>query len=354
MAFRVLVINFGSTSSKLSFYKKDLEENAVVVQHSRSEINLYRNIAEQIPMRKKIVFDFFKKSDLCPENLSAIAVRAGALPPLEAGGYLVNQAMIERLTKNPVADHAANLCAIIAFEIFQPLGIPVYIYDSGVIDQMEEIAKISGIPEVQRKSMGHLENMRAAAFFTARKLNEDYHDLNLVVCHMGGGITLSIHNKGRMIDIITDENGPFAPERSGSLPCYDLVNLCFSGKYQKEELLKLIRGKGGLYAYLGTTDALEIEKRISENDKNAELIYQAMAYQVAKAIGELATVVDGYVHRIVLTGGLARSKIFTGWVRKRVRFIAPVEIVPGEREMESLALGVLRILEGKEVAHQYV
>jgi butyrate kinase len=300
-----------------------------------------------------MVFDFLKSAGLKIDDLSAIAARAGATPPLEAGAYRVNRSMVDRLSHNPIADHPANLCAIIAYEIAQPLEIPVYIYDSGTVDQMDDVARISGLPELKRKSLGHAENMRAVAKEIALREGKAYEEMNIIVAHLGGGITLSIHRKGRMVDIISDDGGPFAPERTGILPSIDLVRLCYSGKYDQETLIKRIRGQGGVLAYLDTADALEVEERIRNNDKEAKRVYFAMAYQVAKAIGELATVVNGEVDRIVLTGGLARSDLFTGWIIKKVRFIAPVEIIPGEREMEALCLGALRVLQGIEKARAY-
>jgi len=242
---------------------------------------------------------------------------------------------------------------VIAYEIAYPMRIPVFIYDSGAVDQMDEAARISGIPEIERKSLGHVENMRAIAKKVATRKRKAYEEMNLVVAHLAGGINLGIHRKGRMVDIISDDGGPFSPERAGILPSIDLVNLCYSGRYDQETLVKKIRGKGGLLAYLDTADALEVENRIRNNDEKAKQIYFAMACQVAKGIGELATLVDGAVDRIVLTGGLARSDLFTGWISKKVRFIAPVDIIPGERELEALALGTLRVLRGIEKAREY-
>lgn len=352
-AFRILVVNFGSTSTKISLFENEVEKHRVNMEHPRSEIDRYKTIPEQLPMRRYAVESFLREAKIDIKGLSAIAARAGILPPLEAGAYKVNSLMVERLLSAPLAEHAANLCAVIAHEMAAPSGIPVYIYDSSVIDQMDDVARISGIPEIARTSKAHLENMRAAAFETARMMNRPYEDLNLIVAHMGGGTSLSIHRKGRVVDIISDDEGPFAPERAGGVPCIDLIKLCFSGKYDEQATLKFIRGKGGLLAYLGTTDALEIEARIRNNDREAEIIYYAMAYQVAKGIGQLATVVNGQVDRIILTGGLSRSRMLTGWLEEKVGFLAPLEIIPGEREMEHLALGTLRVLQGIETAREY-
>ena len=349
----ILAINFGSTSTKLGIFENDIEKHRRNLDHPRSEIDGYHSIADQKPMRKEQVLGFLKAVNVKPEDLDAIAARAGALPPLNAGAYRVNESMIDRLARNPVADHVANLCPIVAYEIAHPFGIPVYIYDSGTVDEMDEVARISGLPDIERKSLGHLENMRAVAREVASGKGKAYEEMDLIVAHLGGGITLSIHCKGKMVDIISDDGGPFSPERAGILPSIDLVKLCFSGKYDQETLIKQIRGRGGLFAYLDTADALEVEDRIRNKDEKARRVYQAMAYQVAKGIGELATVVDGAVDTIVLTGGHARSKMFTEWISKKVRFIAPGEIIPGERELEALSLGTLRVLRGIEKAREY-
>ena len=351
--FYILAINFGSTSTKIGLYENKTEKKRIQVDHPRPEISVYNSVAEQKSMRKATVFDFLKTTKFRLEDLSAIAARAGATPPLKTGAYRVNKAMVDRLVHNPVADHPANLCAVIAYEIASPLDIPVYIYDSGTADQMDDVARISGFPEIDRKSLGHVENMRAVAKDTARKFGKAYHEMNLIVAHLGGAITMSVHRKGRMVDIISDDGGPFSPERAGILPSIDLARLCYSAKYDQDTILKRIRGRGGLLAYLDTADAIEVESRIRANDEKAELVYNAMTYQVAKGIGELATVVDGKVDRIILTGGLAHSKLFTEWISKKVRFIAPVEIIPGERELEALALGTLRVLQGIEEVREY-
>ncbi len=352
-SFRIMAINFGSTSSKIGLYEDYLESCRASIEHSREDIDRCRLAIDQKKMRMETILSFMDERKIKIEDLSAIAARGGATPQLEPGAYRVNEAMVNRLTHNPVGDHAANLCAIIGYELAKPFGIPVYIYDSGMMDQMDDVARISGLPEIKRKSQGHMENMRAVAMETAREMGRPYEELNLIVAHLGGGITMSVHKKGRMVDIISDDGGTFSPERAGILPSLDLIRLCFSGKYDQHELLKMIRGKGGLLAHLGTTDALKIQERIKNGDEKGRLIYYAMAYQTAKSIGSLATVVDGVVDRIILTGGLARSEMFTGWVCQRIGFIAPVDVIPGEKEVEHLAFGVLRVLRGEEKARDY-
>lgn len=267
--------------------------------------------------------------------------------------WKINEAMLDRLINRPIAEHASNLGAVIAYEIARPLGIPAYIYDSVAVDELEDVSKISGLPDINRKSLSHALNMRAVAIKTAKKSNKSYHDMNIIVAHLGGGISLSIHKDGKMIDIVSDDEGPFSPERAGRVPCMLLAKLCYSGKYDQRTMMKKLRGNGGLVAYLGTNKAIEVEERIKNGDKEAELVYYALAYQIAKGIGELATVVMGEVDRIVITGGIAHSKVMTELIKERVKFIAPVDIMPSENELESLALGALRVLKDEEKAHEY-
>ena len=221
------------------------------------------------------------------------------------------------------------------------------------MDELQDIARISGMPAIGRDSLSHCLNMRAVARKLAAERGKEYSSLSLIVAHLGGGITVSMHHKGCMIDIVSDDEGPFSPERAGRVPCRRLIELCYSGQYNHEIMRKMLRGNGGLVAYLGTNNAQEVEARINKGDRAAALIYQAMAYQIAKAIGELATVVQGKVDGIVLTGGIAHSKMLTGWIAESVGFIAPVSIFPGENELESLALGALRVLRGEEPAHEF-
>ena len=259
--------------------------------------------------------------------------------------------MIDRLKYRPVVEHASNLGAIIAFAISKPLKIPSYIYDCVSVDELTDIARISGLAEIERKSFSHALNMRAVAIKTAKKMGREYCDLNFIVAHLGGGISVSLHSNGKMIDLVSDDEGPFSPERSGGLQCKELMKMCY--KNDEAVMLKKLRGKGGFVSYLGTNSAQDVEDMVNKGDKRAKLIYEAMAYQISKAIGDLATVVSGKVDCIIITGGIAYSKMMTTWIKKRVEFIAPLEIVPGENELEALALGTLRVLKGEEKAHEY-
>ncbi|MCT4618716.1 MAG: butyrate kinase [Marinisporobacter sp.] len=350
---KILAINPGSTSTKIAIYENNEEIYKKSIEHSNEEIEKYKHIADQYGMRKEALMNFLKEINFDVKELAAVVGRGGLLPPVQSGAYRVNESMVERLAKRPVIEHAANLGAIIAYEIAKPLDIPAFIYDSVAVNELGEIAKISGMADIERDSFSHALNMRAVGIKVAKELGKEYTDMNLIIAHLGGGMSVSIHKKGKMVDIVSDDEGPFSPERAGRVPCKRLIQLCYSGKFDKNTMKKKLRGKGGLISYLGTNSALEVEEKIKNGDDYAKLIYEAMAYQIAKGIGELATVVEGEVDRIIITGGIAHSKMITEWIKKRVRFIAPVEIVPGENELKALAQGALRVLKGEEIAHEY-
>ncbi|MEL7564175.1 MAG: butyrate kinase [Dehalobacterium sp.] len=352
--YHILAINPGSTSTKIAIYENGLQLFKETIDHPKSETEKFLTVSDQFEMRKDAIINALQRKNFNLKLLKAVVGRGGILPPMKSGAYEVNQIMIDRLLHNPLVGHASNLGALIAYEIAEPLGIKSYVYDPVTVDEYDDVARISGLPEFVRYSECHALNSRAVAREIARKLDKSYHDLNFIVAHLGGGISTSLHQKGRMVDAIADDEGTFSPERAGRVPCRQLVELCFSGRYDKQSILKKLRGQGGLFAYLGISDALEVEERIKNGDADAYLIYSAMAYQVAKGIGELATVVNGEVDRIILTGSIAYSEMLTGWIKERVQFIASVEIVPGEHELEALAAGALRVVKGEETAHQYV
>lgn len=349
--YQILAINPGSTSTKIAIYEDTKEIFKKNIEHTNDELEKYKNIAEQYEMRYKAIMDFLEENGFDVWNLSAVVGRGGLLPPVKSGAYRVNESMVNRLRFRPVVEHASNLGAIISNEIANKVGIPAFIYDSVAVDELEDIARISGLVDIERKSFSHALNMRAVAIKTAGEMEKNYKDMNFIVAHLGGGISVSVHSKGKMIDIVSDDEGPFSPERSGRLPGKDLMNMCYEN--DKNTMKKKLRGKGGLISYLGTNSALVVEEKIKSGDDYAKLIYEAMAYQIAKGIGELAVVVDGAVDRIIITGGIAHSSMMTGWIKKRVEFIAPVVIVPGENELESLAMGALRVLKGEETAREY-
>jgi len=353
MSHKILAINPGSTSTKISIYENDKELFCKTLDHPVSEVEKYNRVADQFDMRKEVILSFLKENGYEVNELSAVVGRGGMVPSVKSGAYLVNDIMVDRLKNNPVMEHASNLGAIIAYEIANTANLPAYIYDSVRVDELSDIARISGMADIPRTSSSHVLNSRATAMKVAAKYNKNYSDMNLVVAHLGGGISLSVHEKGKIVDIISDDEGPFSPERSGRVPCSALIDVCYSGQFDKRTMHKKVRGNGGLRSYLNTVDAREVEKMIENGDENARLIYEAMAYQVAKGIGELATVVDGKVDAIIITGGIAYSNMMTSWIKKKVEFISNVEIVPGENEMESLSLGTLRVLNGLEEAREY-
>jgi butyrate kinase len=353
MNYNILAINPGSTSTKIALYENEKEVFCKTLDHAAEEIEKYDKIQDQFEMRKNVVLSFLMDNGYEVNKLSAVVGRGGMVPKVRSGAYKVNESMVNRLRNNPVVEHASNLGALIAYEIANTVGVSAYIYDSVRVDELIDLARISGMPEIPRTSTSHALNSRAMAMKVAKMYGKKYTDMNFVVAHLGGGISISVHEKGRMVDIIADDEGPFSPERAGRVPCKELIDMCYSGKFDKKTMNKKLRGNGGLKAYLNTVDVREVEKMIESGSEEAKLVLEAMAYQVAKGIGDLATVVEGKVDAIVITGGIAYSTRMTSWIKKRVQFIAPVEVMPGENEMESLALGTLRVLKEEETAEEY-
>lgn len=348
----ILSVNPGSTTTKIAVYRDETPLFAVTVEH-RPEDVAGKRIMEQFALRREALTRCLETHGLRPGDLSAVAARGGKLPPLRRGAYRVNALMVETLRTRPVDEHASNLGAVLAYDLAEPLGIPAYIYDAVVTDEMDEVARFSGVPELVRRASCHVLNMRAAARKYAERAGRPPNEIAVVVMHMGGGISGCALLHGRMIDVLSDEEGPFSPERAGRVPCRQLVDLCFSGRLDHAAAIRRMRGNGGLLAYLGTSSALETERRIAAGDAYAAHVYEAMAYQAAKGIGELATVLRGGPEAIILTGAIAHSRLFTRMIADRVRFIAPVEVIPGENEMEALALGVLRVLRGEEGCREF-
>ncbi|MGI5892383.1 MAG: butyrate kinase [Bacillota bacterium] len=351
---KILVINPGSTSTKIAVYNDDKPLFVEGIDHDQETIAQYKNIADQYEMRKNLILDVLKKNNVDIKDLTAVVARGGLLPPVQSGAYRVNQDMVDKLKYNPQNEHASNLGAIIAYAISEPLNIPSFVYDPVTVDELEPIARITGLPEMQRKGMGHNLNMRASAIKYAKSINKPYNQLTLIVAHLGGGITLTLHKNGRMIDMISDDEGPFSPERAGGLPVFQVAKMITSGGYDYKGFMSKIKNSGGLQGYFGVKDARAIEKMIAEGNEKAALVYEALALNVAKNIAKLAPVVNGQVDAIILTGGIAYSKMMTDWITQRVQFIAPVVVLAGENEMESLSHGALRVLRGEEEAHTFV
>lgn len=277
MTYRILAINPGSTSTKIAVY--DGEEQILVktIDHPAEEIAKYNTIQDQFEMRKEAVLNILKENSIDLKSLSAIVGRGGVLPPVKSGAYLVNEEMIDVLRHRPVLEHASNLGAVVAHAISEPLGINSYIYDSVAVDELIDVARISGLCGMDRSSAGHALNTRAMALKYAKDKGKDYKSLNLIVAHIGGGVSIYLHEKGRMVDMLSDDEGPFSPERSGRVPATKLVAACYSGQYSEREMTKKIRGKGGIVSYLNTVDAREVEKMIAEGNEEAKIIYEAMA-----------------------------------------------------------------------------
>ncbi|SHN53217.1 butyrate kinase [Desulfitobacterium chlororespirans] len=353
MEFKILAINPGSTSTKVALYQDEAELFCETLDHPREEMAPYGKVREQFAMRKAVVLACLSKHGVEAGQLSAVVGRGGMLPAVKSGAYQVNQEMLDALTNHPVMEHASNLGALLAYEIAGLAGIPAYIYDSVRVDELKPIARLSGMPEIPRTSTSHALNTRAMAIKYAYEQGREYTDMNFIVAHLGGGISLNVHEKGQLVDVIPDDEGPFSPEGSGRVHCKSLIKLCYADRYDEQTMQKKLRGNGGLKAYLQTTDAREVEAMILAGNEEARLVYEAMAYQVAKGIGELATVVCGKLDAIIITGGIAYSELLTSWIKKRVEFLAPVIVMSGENEMEALALGTLRVLRGEEQARVY-
>lgn len=352
--YHILVINPGSTTTKLSLFKNETLLFGEKIAHSNESLKTFDRIMDQYEFRKKMILDFLKKKSLNLENIDAVVGRGGLLKPLSSGTYRVNQKMINHLRKGIFGEHASNLGAILAYHIAKK-GVPAYIVDPVIVDEMEDIARISGMPLLPRKSIFHALNQKAVARKAATALGKTYEDINFIVVHMGGGISVGIHKKGRVIDVNNALNGegPFSPERSGTVPVGDLVQLCFSGKYSQNEILAMIKGKGGLVAYLNSNDVEQVIFRIKTGNLKAKLILDAMIYQISKQIGEGATVLKGNVDAIILTGGISHSSYVVEQIKDRVSFIALVMVYPGEEEMLSLCQGGLRVLRGEEEEKVY-
>lgn len=354
MAYKILVINIGATSTKVALFRDEEPIFKETISHSAEELAPYKTFLHQGDFRRRVIKELIEQKGLRLEELDIIVSRGGGTKPISTGAYRINKVMCDDLLSGIYERHPANWGPVIAYEMAERVNIPAIIVDSPSSDEFELLARFSGMPEIKRRSGFHVLNQKAAARKVAEELGKKYEELHLLVVHLGGGISVGAHKKGRIIDASHGiEEGPFSPDRAGNLPVLDLMNLCFSGKYTQEQLQKKLMGAGGLIAYLGTNDAQEVERRISEGDKEALLVYQAMAYQISKEIGAMATVLKGEIDAVVLTGGLAYSEMLINWIKERVCFIAPVRAYPGEDEIKALASGALRVLRGEEVLKQY-
>ncbi|WP_291632778.1 butyrate kinase [Clostridium sp.] len=355
MSYKLLIINPGSTSTKIGVYEDENEILEETLRHSSEEIGKFEGIFEQLNFRKDVILNILKEKNFDINTLDAVVGRGGLLKPIEGGTYAVNEAMLNDLKIGVQGQHASNLGGIIANEIAKSLDIPSFIVDPVTVDEMIDVARISGMPEIERKSIFHALNQKAVARRYAKENGKKYEEINLIVAHLGGGVSVGAHKAGRVIDVnnALDGDGPFSPERSGGLPVGDLSKMCFSGKYTLDDIKKKINGKGGFVAYLNTNDARLVEDKTEAGDEKYKLIFEAMGYQVAKEIGKCAAVLSGKVDAIILTGGIAYSKPMVNYIKERVEFITNVVVYPGEDELLALAEGGLRVLSGKEKAKEY-
>ncbi|MBU1427529.1 butyrate kinase [bacterium] len=354
MKENILVINPGSTSTKIAIFNQEGKEIfKETISHSTEELSKFKSLLEQGPVRKKIILDTLKKKNIDSNSLKVIIGRGGVLKPLEAGTYEVNNKLINDLKNSPI-EHASNLGGIIAHEIAEEIDVPAYIADPVSVDEFTDIARISGLKGIERKSLLHTLNIRANAFRYAKEQGKKFEELNLIVAHLGGGISIAPIKKGKIIDVNNaNDGGPFSPERTGSLPNKALIHLCYSGEYSEKELYKLITNQGGLVSYLGTNDVREVMKKIEQGDKYAELIFEGMCYQIAKEIGAMAVVLKGKVEAIILTGGIAHNEILVNKIKDHTGWIAPVVVYPGEEEMKALAQAVIRVIKDEEKVKTY-
>ncbi|NDV57637.1 butyrate kinase [Bacteroides sp. 519] len=345
---KILAINPGSTSTKIAVYedKESLFESTI--RHSVNELSAYTCVSDQFEFRKSLVMDELKRNNV-PFLFDAIIGRGGLIKPIPSGVYEVNDALKNDLI-HAQREHASNLGGLIALELASELpGCKAFIADPVVVDELADVARISGSPLLPRISIFHALNQKAIARRYAKECGRKYEDLNLVVCHLGGGISVAAHKQGKVIDVnnALDGEGPISPERAGTLPAAQLVNLCFSGEYSKDELLKMITGRAGIAAHLGTTDMIAILKSIENGDKQAELIFNAMIYNVAKAVGSMAAILCGKVDAILFTGGIAYSEHIISCLKEYISFLAPVHVYPGEDELGALATNALGALTGE-------
>jgi butyrate kinase len=351
---KVLVINPGSTSTKFAVFHGNEPIFTQTIRHKDEDLINYPSVADQLDYRLELLLEELKSQQIELSMLNGIVGRGGFLKPLESGTYLVNEEMLHDLRSARYGEHASNLGAMMAHKLGTVCNVPSFIVDPIVVDEFEETSRISGIPDIERISNLHALNIKAVSRKVASQLEAPYESFNFVIAHIGGGISVAAQKKGRLVDVNNANNeGPFSPERAGGVPAYQLVKLCYSGKYSEKEMLDLLTKKGGLYAYLGTKNALDAENRALAGEKEANLVLDAMIHQIAKEIGAMSTVLDGEIDGIILTGGICYSDFLVTKLRKKVSFLGDIYVVPGEEELEALAEGALRVLTKVEVAKNY-
>lgn len=349
----IFVINLGSTSTKIALFegKRQLVRSELHV--NPEELSGLFEAVDQLPLRTRSIKNELGGLGINPGDFDIIVTRGGNLPHICGGAYLADKYMIDFLRYAPFQQHVSNIACMIGTEIAAPYGTPVMIYDSVLVDEYDDEARISGLPEIEIVPGAHVLNSRMVCRRTAETLGREYEDCNFIVAHMGGGCSVTIHKKGRIVDAVNSDMGPMAPDRAGRIQTKHLVRLCYEGGLTQRQMMKKLAGGAGILAHLGTQDMLEVEEMIQSGDMHAKLVWYAMACQTAKAIGECATVLSGNIDRIILTGGLAHSKRHVNWISERVSFLAPIEVIHGELEMEALAFGAYRVLSGEEQLKRY-
>ena len=360
--YKILAINPGSTSTKIAVFEDKTEKFITTIRHTAEEIQDFEKITDQFAFRKNIIISELEKAGIDVYSLNIIVGRGGLVKPIPSGVYEVNDALKKDLVECKLGEHASNLGGLIAADIadeinkhFNNKEVKAVIVDPVVVDELQDVARISGHPLFERISIFHALNQKAIGREHARKLNKKYEELNLIIAHLGGGISVGAHQKGKVIDVnnALDGEGPFSPERSGSLPTGQLTKLCFSGKYTNKEIKEIIKGKGGLVGHLGTNSAYDVEMAAKAGDAKAILIQDAMSYQIAKEIGAMAAVLNGKVDGILITGGIAYNKDMIKYIDKMVGFIAPVTAYPGEDEMAALALNAYLVFTNELSIKRY-
>lgn len=355
MSIKSLIINPGSTSTKIGVFEDETLLFEETLRHSTEEISRYETIFDQKDFRKKIITDLLESKNFDLKSLNVIVGRGGMLKPIPGGTYEVTDALLADLKVGVQGQHASNLGGILARELADSIGVPAYIVDPVVVDELEPVARYSGMPEIPRGSIFHALNQKAVAKRYAKECGKPYEELRLIVVHMGGGVSVGAHEGGRIVDVFSafDGDGAFSPERAGGVPCLALVKLCFSGKYTEKEISAKLIGKGGFNAYLGTNDMREVTKMANEGNEDAKQAKAAFLYQVAKDIGSMATVLKGRVDRIVVTGGIAYGEDVVAALKESAEWIAPFTVYPGEDELLALAQGALRVMNGEETLKEY-
>ena len=355
MSVKSLIINPGSTSTKIGVFEDETLLFEETLRHSTEEISKYATIFDQKDFRKNIIIDLLKSKEFDVKSLGMVVGRGGMLKPIPGGTYACTDALVKDLEVGVSGQHASNLGGILAREIADEIGVPSFIVDRVVVDELMPIARYSGVPELPRVSIFHALNQKAVAKRYAKETGKKYEDLNLIVVHMGGGVSVGPHKNGKVIDIFNalDGDGAFSPERSGAVPVGALVKMCFSGEYTQAEVYKKLVGNGGFNAYVGTNDMRDVEKMVNEGNEKAAEVRDAFILQMSKNIGAMATVLEGKVDQIIVTGGIAYDKYVVAKLKERCEWIAPFTVYPGEDELLALVQGGLRVLNGEEEAKNY-